>query len=72
MSDPTWRALVSGEKQPAYRCLALRILMIRIRVEYDRDASALQALIRELRDFFVANLRFAAPDYQSIFRETAR
>lgn len=71
-SDPTWRALVRGERQPEYQCLALRIMMIRIRGVYERDSSALQALILELRQFFVANLRFAAPDYLSIFKETAR
>jgi hypothetical protein len=71
-SDPRWRTLVSGERKFEYRCLALRIMMIRIRGTYERDASSLQALVAELRQFFVANLRFAAPDYESIFAGAAR
>ncbi|MBM6575348.1 hypothetical protein KCP91_03125 [Microvirga sp. SRT01] len=47
-------------------------MMIRIRGAYERDASSLQALVAELRQFFVANLRFAAPDYESIFAGAAR
>lgn len=71
-SDPRWRTLVIGERQFEYRCLALRIMMIRIRGAYQRDATALQSLVLELRQFFVANFRFAASDYASIFTGAAR
>ncbi|KQT32301.1 hypothetical protein ASG29_10825 [Sphingomonas sp. Leaf412] len=70
-THPRWGQLVSGEMQPSYACLALKLMMIRIRHQHDRDPARRADLIAEVRRFFVANLRFAAPDYRAIFQEQA-
>lgn len=33
-ADGRWHALLSGQSRPAYKCLALRILMIRLTHAY--------------------------------------
>ncbi len=71
-SDPLWHRLLSGEIKPTYRCLALRILMIRLTHAY-RDGTAVKAdIVAELRTFFRDNARFAAPDYATIAEVSAR
>ncbi len=66
-ADVRWRKLIRGDLMPAYRCLALRILMIRLRSDYQRDEASIDSLVAELHQFFVNNFRFAAADYSSIF-----
>ncbi len=62
-----WDELLSGRTRPAYRCLALRILMIRLTHAYQRGDADTRAIIEELRTFFRDNLRFAGDDYRLIF-----
>ena len=71
VSHPRWGQLVSGELQPTYACLALKLLMIRIRHQHEREPASRGALAMEVRRFFVTNLRFAAGDYRAIFMEAA-
>ena len=66
--DPRWDGVLSGTIRPAYKCLALRILMIRLTHAYARDAADRPALIEELRRFFGDNLRFAGEDFAAIFQ----
>lgn len=67
-ADPRWDAVLSGAVRPAYKCLALRILMIRLTHAYARDDADRPALVEELRRFFRDNLRFAREDYATIFQ----
>lgn len=70
--DERWHALLSGRTQPVYRCLALRILMIRLKGDYARALPHPDAVVEELRAFFRENLRFAGDDYRNIFGGTGR
>ena len=67
-ADPRWNALLSGTVRPAYKCLALRILMIRLTHAYTRDDADRPALVEELRRFFGDNMRFARGDFATIFQ----
>lgn len=67
-ADPRWDSVLSGAVRPAYKCLALRILMIRLTHAYARDDADRPALVEELRRFFRDNLRFAREDYATIFQ----
>lgn len=64
-----WGQLASGEVHPPYRCLALKLMMIRIRHDYERRPETRAELAAEVRRFFVANMRFAEADYRAIFEE---
>lgn len=66
-SHPRWHDLLSGRIHATYRCLALRILMIRLVDAYQRSVANRMAVIEELRAFFRDNLRFAGDDYRAIF-----
>lgn len=66
-SDPRWHDLLSGRVTTTYRCLALRILMIRLVDAYRRSIAEPTQVIEELRTFFRDNLRFAGDDYRMIF-----
>lgn len=68
VDDPRWRRVLSGTIRPAYKCLALRILMIRLTHAYARDDADRPALVDELRRFFRDNLRFARDDFATIFQ----
>ncbi|KQM28685.1 MULTISPECIES: hypothetical protein [unclassified Sphingomonas] len=70
--DPRWDGLLSGAIRPTYKCLALRILMIRLTHAYARPDADRPALVAELRTFFHDNLRFAREDFATIFQGTAR
>lgn len=70
--DPRWHRLLSGEMRPTYKCLALRILMIRLTHAYVRPDADRSALVEELRSFFRDNLRFARDDFATIFQVTVR
>ncbi len=70
--DGRWHALLSGAATPSYRCLALRILMIRLTHAYRHPDADRAAVIEELRRFFRDNMRFAAEDFQTIFAGAAR
>ncbi|MGN7158707.1 hypothetical protein [Sphingomonas sp. SAFR-052] len=70
--DGRWHALLSGMASPGYRCLALRILMIRLTHAYRHPDADRTAVIEELRRFFRDNMRFAAEDFQTIFAGAAR
>ena len=67
-ADTRWDSVLSGAVRPAYKCLALRILMIRLTHAYARDDANRPALVEELRRFFRDNLRFAREDYATIFQ----
>ncbi|MFD1035124.1 hypothetical protein ACFQ15_10715 [Sphingomonas hankookensis] len=71
-ADGRWHALLSGQSRPTYKCLALRILMIRLTHAYQRADADRAALIEELRSFFRDNFRFAQDDFAAIFRGVAR
>ena len=71
-SDSRWDALLSGAMRPAYKCLALRILMIRLTHAYARPDADRPALVDELHRFFRDNLRFARDDFATIFQGQAR
>ena len=66
-TDDRWRQLIRGDLMPKYECLALRILMIRLRSDYQQDEASIDDLAAELHQFFTKNIRFAAADYQAIF-----
>ena len=66
--DSRWNGVLSGAVRPAYKCLALRILMIRLTHAYARDDADRPALVEELRRFFRDNLRFAREDFATIFQ----
>lgn len=66
--DPRWNGVLSGTVRPAYKCLALRILMIRLTHAYAREDADRPALVEELRRFFRDNLRFAREDFATIFQ----
>ena len=66
--DSHWDRVLSGTIRPAYKCLALRILMIRLTHAYVRDDADRPALVEELRRFFRDNLRFAREDFAMIFQ----
>lgn len=70
--DPLWDRLLSGEIKLTYRCLALRILMIRMTHAYQDPSADKAQLIEELRSFFRDNFRFAGPDYHTIAGMSAR
>lgn len=70
--DPRWHGVLSGEVRPSYKCLALRILMIRLTHAYVRDDADRSAVVEELRAFFRDNLRFARDDFATIFQGAAR
>lgn len=70
--DPRWHDLLSGTAAPGYRCLALRILMIRLTHAYRHPDADRAAVVEELRRFFRDNMRFAAEDFQTIFAGPAR
>jgi len=70
--DARWHDLLSGAVRPMYKCLALRILMIRLTHAYDRSDADRPALVEELRGFFRDNLRFARDDFATIFQGAAR
>ncbi len=69
--DMRWHRLLSGEVRPTYKCLALRILMIRLTHAYDRPDADRPALVEELRKFFRDNLRFARDDFATIVQGAA-
>lgn len=71
-TDRRWHELLSGQRAPAYRCLALRILMIRLTHAYKRPDGEPAAVIEELRGFFRDNMRFAADDFRTLFEGAAR
>jgi len=71
-ADGRWHALLSGQSRPAYKCLALRILMIRLTHAYQRADADRSVLIEELRTFFRDNLRFARDDFVMLFQGAAR
>jgi hypothetical protein len=71
-TDPLWHRLLSGEIKPSYRCLALRILMIRLSHAYQDGSAEKATIIDELRNFFRDNARFAGPDYDTIAEASAR
>ncbi|MDJ0278741.1 hypothetical protein QLH51_18270 [Sphingomonas sp. 2R-10] len=71
-ADGRWHALLSGQARPTYKCLALRILMIRLTHAYQRPDADRTALVDELRTFFRDNFRFARDDFATIFQGTAR
>ncbi|KQM57267.1 MULTISPECIES: hypothetical protein [unclassified Sphingomonas] len=70
-SDPRWHGLLSGAIRPTYKCLALRILMIRLTHAYVRPDADRTALVEELRTFFHDNLRFARDDFAAIVQGKA-
>lgn len=70
--DVRWHGLLSGSVRPTYKCLALRILMIRLTHAYDRSDADRPALVEELRSFFRDNFRFARDDFETIFKGAAR
>ena len=70
--DGRWHDRLSGAARPGYRCLALRILMIRLTHAYCRSEADRPAAVEELRGFFANNMRFAADDFQTIFAGAAR
>lgn len=70
--DGRWHDLLSGHARPGYRCLALRILMIRLTHAYQHPDANRPAVVEELRNFFADNMRFAAEDFQTIFAGAAR
>ncbi len=70
--DKRWHELLSGHLTPVYRCLALRILMIRLTHAYQRPDGERTSVVEELRNFFRDNMRFAADDYRSIFARSVR
>lgn len=72
VSDSRWDALLSGAMRPAYKCLALRILMIRLTHAYVRPDADRAALVDELHGFFRDNLRFARDDFATIFQGNAQ
>lgn len=69
VTHPLWGQLASGELRPTYTCLALKLMMIRIRHDHERRPETRAALAEEVRRFFIANMRFAAADYRAIFGE---
>lgn len=71
-NDSRWDALLSGAVRPAYKCLALRILMIRLTHAYARSDADRPALVDELHRFFRDNLRFARDDFTTIFERQPR
>jgi hypothetical protein len=71
-SDSRWDALLSDAVRPAYKCLALRILMIRLTHAYARSDADPPALVDELHRFFRDNLRFARDDCTTIFQRQPR
>lgn len=71
-NDSRWDALLSGTVRPAYKCLALRILMIRLTHAYARSDADRPALVDELHRFFRDNLRFARDDFTTIFQRQPR
>ena len=66
--DARWHGVLSGAVRPTYKCLALRILMIRLTHAYARDDADRPALVEELRRFFRDNLRFAREDFATTFQ----
>jgi len=70
--DRRWHDLLSGTARPGYRCLALRILMIRLTHAYCRSEADRPAAVEELRGFFADNMRFAADDFRMIFARADR
>lgn len=70
-THPRWGQLASGELLPSYTCLALKLMMIRIRHQCDRDPASRSELAAEVRRFFIGNMRFAAMDYRNIFGDVA-
>jgi len=68
-SHPNWLRLISGDVYPEFQCLALKLMMIRIRLAYEKDARSAATLVDEVRSFFVNNFRFAAKDHANLFPE---
>jgi hypothetical protein len=71
VSDPRWRALVSGAQTRPLTNLAVRMLVTRLRLKTFRgDEASIHEAIGIARDFFVRNPASTHVDLQSIFGET--
>ena len=67
-SNPIYRSLIVGEKDPNFECFALKIMLGRIRVsaKYDPSEENIQRHIDSLHAFFVANASLTRNDVKSI------
>jgi hypothetical protein len=64
-SDPRWRPLVSGAKDPPLASFPTKLILQRLRRTVQKDPDQMDAAIQELHAFFVSNL-FAQKDLEVI------
>ena len=66
-SDHRWKKLVSGEIQPELKCLALKILLSRLKLEVARQPANVGSAVDEVFAFFQSKMAIAEGDYQRVF-----
>lgn len=68
-SDIAWSDIITGKTRHEFECLALKILLGRLRLNSEGDPSKVQTCANELREFFIKNpqLPSAQRDLKKIF-----
>jgi hypothetical protein len=54
-SDPRWKELLSGEREPEFSSLATKLMVARLRQTVRADPGSMAAAIEELFHFFTVN-----------------
>jgi hypothetical protein len=65
VTDPRWRQVLTGARNPELRTLATRLLVTRLKIAVKGNRMPLDAAAAELRQFFVVN-SFAQRDLAAI------
>jgi hypothetical protein len=61
VADPRWKAVLSGDKDPAFSNLATKLMVARLRQRVNVQPDEMDMAIGDLQQFFSANA-FAARD----------
>lgn len=72
-SHPAYRELLVSPEPPAVNCLALKILLSRLRLQAKQDSStaALAPQVASLHEFLVKNEKMAHADIERFFGRPA-
>lgn len=65
-SHPKWRDLLGGKDFPL-KCLGLKIMLSRLRLEYQKNPKSIENLIVQIEDFSNKNMHLVKDDLRTIF-----
>ncbi len=65
-SHPKWHSLLGGKDYPL-KCLGLKIMLSRLRLDYQRNPKNIESSIAEIEAFAMKNMHLVKDDLRTIF-----